>query len=509
MYKIPLFMYKIFNIQNLLVMIRKNLFIWNGRGGNKNMEKSVIFKTFRTFRNNYVYDRHLNSVIAVSDDEFAELLRVEKGELSPECSPVIRKYQQAGLFQPNVVREIHHPQTEILEHHAEKRLKQLILQVTQQCNLRCEYCAYSGKYEGNRTHAAKRMDFGTAKKAIDFFLEHSSEMKEVAIGFYGGEPLLELGLIRQCVNYINEQVEGKHIRYGLTTNGTLLKGEAVQLLLENDFTIGISLDGSKEEHDVSRKFANGQGSFDVVIRNIQDLTRRYPDYVRDHVSIYTTVNPYMNLECVLEYFSTEEFLHDKAIMFNTMVPRNLKEEIPYRESYYQIRKYEYLKALYSMIGKLDEKYVSKLTTQSVGIAMKLRKQLHMRSELSSATHPGGPCLPGVLRLFVNCDGNFYPCERVGEELDYYRIGSVDEGFRMDHMKRLLNVGKLTEEECIHCWNLRQCMMCSNEIDLRGEKEPTRKNKLAACRSKKAETEFALYEQCVLKEFGYSVDEEVM
>ena len=34
------------------------------------MEKSIIFRTFRTYRKNYVYDRHMNAVIAVDEDEF-------------------------------------------------------------------------------------------------------------------------------------------------------------------------------------------------------------------------------------------------------------------------------------------------------------------------------------------------------------------------------------------------------------------------------------------------------
>ena len=110
--------------------------------------------------------------------EYQELRKVEKGELAAEKSPVIRKYQQQGLFHPNIVTAIRHPQTDILEHNAGKRLSQLILQVTQQCNLRCEYCAYSGIYEGNRTHANKNMDFETAKQAIDFFLAHSTENAE-------------------------------------------------------------------------------------------------------------------------------------------------------------------------------------------------------------------------------------------------------------------------------------------------------------------------------------------
>ena len=63
------------------------------------MEKSIIFRTFRTYRKNYVYDRHMNAVIAVDEDEFNELRKVEKAELAAEKSAVIAKYRKRGAFQ--------------------------------------------------------------------------------------------------------------------------------------------------------------------------------------------------------------------------------------------------------------------------------------------------------------------------------------------------------------------------------------------------------------------------
>ena len=79
--------------------------------------------------------------------------------------------------------------TELLKHYAAKRVKQLTLQVTQQCNLRCHYCAYSGLYTMNRTHCGKRMDFETARKAIDFLFAHSLEHTEVVKGKAGNSCL--------------------------------------------------------------------------------------------------------------------------------------------------------------------------------------------------------------------------------------------------------------------------------------------------------------------------------
>lgn len=473
------------------------------------MEKKhpIIFKTFHTYGNYYVYDRHTNSVIVITREEFEELKNVQQGLLQPEESGVIAKYQAQGLFQPNVVREIWHPQTDILEHHAQKRLQQLILQVTQQCNLRCEYCAYSGIYEGNRTHSGKRMSFETAKKAIDFFFDHSVENPDITIGFYGGEPLLEFELIEKCVAYAKTKSEGKRVQFSMTTNGTLLTGKRADFVAKHHFGIGISLDGSKEEHDACRKFPDGTGSFDIVMQHVKELSERYPEYTRDKVQFFTTVNPYMDLGCVLDYFSASEIIDNNAILFNMMVSVNLKGELPYQESFYQIRKYEYIKMLFSMIRKLDVKYVSRLTVGSIDRAERIRKAMHRRAPLSPIEFQGGPCMPGVLRLFVRYDGALFPCERVNENLDYYQIGSLEDGFYMERMKNLLNVGKLTEEDCKECWNLRHCLICSNEIEFHGNEKPCRKDKLEVCRRSKGDTTFELYQQCVLEEFGYLSREE--
>lgn len=481
------------------------------KGGKKTMgdRKPIIFKTFKTYRCNYAYDRHTNAVFAVDQEEFEELKKVEEGILPADQSKVIARYQKQGMFQPNVVEKIWHPQTDILEHNAEKRLQHLILQVTQQCNLRCEYCAYSGIYEGNRTHSDKSMSFETAKKAIDFFFDHSIEIPEISIGFYGGEPLLEFELIEKCVEYAKTKSEGKIVKFGMTTNGTLLTGRRAEFVAENDFNIGISLDGSQKEHDTCRKFPDGSGSFDIVMKHVKELREHYPEYTRNNVKFFTTVNPYMDLGCVLDYFSASDIINDKSVLFNTMVPSNLKEEVSYQESYFLVRSYEYIKMLFSMIGKLDEKYVSRLTVESIARAERLDRALHKKIELGPIQYQGGPCMPGILRLFVRFDGCFFPCERVNEKLDYYQIGSVEEGFYLERMKNLLNIGNLTEEECKNCWNLRHCVICSNEIEFHGNKKPCKKDKLKVCKSSKDTTEFEIYQQCVLKEFNYTPREETM
>ena len=73
------------------------------------MPKHVVFKAFRTPRYPYIYDRHTNTAVVFTEDDYQEMKRVESGELPADQSPVVEKYQRFGLFQPNTVEQIEHP----------------------------------------------------------------------------------------------------------------------------------------------------------------------------------------------------------------------------------------------------------------------------------------------------------------------------------------------------------------------------------------------------------------
>lgn len=64
------------------------------------------------------------------------------------------------------------------------------------------------------------------------------------------------------------------------------------------------------------------------------------------------------------------------------------------------------------------------------------------------------------KFFVNADGNFYPCERVDESANVTKIGNIKSGFDFDRIRELLNIGKLTENECKNCWAFQFCINVS-------------------------------------------------
>jgi organic radical activating enzyme len=179
----------------------------------------------------------------------------------------------------------------------------MILQVTQQCNLRCQYCAYSGAYY-NRTHNSARMSFETAKRAIDFLLARSHESDHVHVGFYGGEPLLEFDLIKRCVDYVKKSVEGRSITFGITTNATLLNDEKIlEDRLHGDFNQTVRFDagdfsgGERKKLAVARAILKNtpiiimdEAAADYDYEAEQRLSHLLADAFPDKMILYITHN---------------------------------------------------------------------------------------------------------------------------------------------------------------------------------------------------------------------------
>ena len=127
-----------------------------------------------------------------------------------------------------------------------------------------------------------------------------------------------------------------------------------------------------------------------------------------------------------------------------------------------------------------------------------------QSPLGETEHPGGPCLPGIQRLFVDVNGQLYPCEKVNEESELMNIGTLDKGFFLDKSLNILNIGKLTKEECKSCWAFRFCKICAVAAD--DTTELSRKKKLEHCERIKVDIYNMMRNYTMLKELGYNFDD---
>ena len=138
------------------------------------------------------------------------------------------------------------------------------------CNLDCRYCYYldkSGLYGGREP----RMTEDMLEKLIKNYLS-SCDVSEVTINWHGGEPLIMgLDFYRKAIEFEKRYAEDKIVHNTLQTNGTLLTPQWADFFAENNFLIGISIDGPEHIHDRYRSSKAGEPSFSRVMAGLRTL----------------------------------------------------------------------------------------------------------------------------------------------------------------------------------------------------------------------------------------------
>ncbi len=184
------------------------------------------------------------------------------------------------------------------------------------CNLACSYCYFLDKsllYPNSK--------FRMSEETLDAYIKQLIEThrsNEVTVAWQGGEPtLMGVEFYRKAI-----QIQEKYRRPGMTfentmqTNGTLLDDEWCQFFKENNFLIGLSLDGPRHLHDFYRVDKSGAPTFDKVIRGLRLLQKHEVEY-----NILTTVN-HNNADHPVEVY---RFLRDeigtKWIQFIPVIER--------------------------------------------------------------------------------------------------------------------------------------------------------------------------------------------
>ena len=448
----------------------------------------------------FLYDVNMDEILSIPREVYESLKGKQEGG-SEDAKAYIRNLKADGYLKTARVKKSIHPATKYVKFYLQTKLKHLTLQITQNCNLRCEYCIYSGGYK-NRTHSNKVMSFEVAGKAIDYLIAHSGETESVSIGFYGGEPLLEFGLIKKCVEYAEKAGEGRRIVFAITTNATLLREPNISFLADHDFKVLVSLDGPEAIHNKHRKYAGGsEGSFYALLKNVASIKDKYPDFFKKNVSFNTVLDPENDFDSINDFVNNHEVFKNSQFNFSVIDERYKDERNPVSNDFYAQKNYELFKTFLGKIGWLSEPYDSKtMNSYFENINIKKGKAACSREQLPETGHHGGPCIPGVLRLFVNADGNFYPCERVSESSKITCIGNVYTGISEEKAVSLMNVERVTTDQCRECWAYDYCTVCVGSADNMEEMsaEAVKRN----CPLIRYQVEEKFKDYCMLRYLGF-------
>ena len=185
---------------------------------------------------------------------------------------------------------------------------------TLQCNFACDYC-YQGDH-GDYNKFAEKMSLETAGK-IAAWIEREMDRqhpKELALTFFGGEPLLNLPVVYEMSARLWRETQKRDVelKIKIITNGLLLTEEVVDRLKPYGLVgVKITLDGDRDTHNRMRPLRGGQGTFDRIIENIRKVADRCNIAIGGNFD-ETSVDSYPGL---LDFLREQEFA-DKLVKVN-------------------------------------------------------------------------------------------------------------------------------------------------------------------------------------------------
>ena len=314
-------------------------------------------------------------------------------------------------------------------HHFKFKGDSIILMMAQECNLRCVYCyGEAGEYSNKGV-----MPIETAKKAVEYIFS-KSDSDDITITFFGGEPLIRFKEIKQLVAYSKElaKIKGKYVRFAITTNGTLLTEEISEFLMENKFSITISIDGNEEVTNKNRFFANYKGAYNYIINNTKKLRKEYRTTARGTITG-------AGLDLLNNFNHLIDLDFSKVILSCSV---NMLCEEDYKVVLAGFK--ECIKVLFELIQQGEYK-----KAQKMGNLYTILERIHMGGYRSKG------CGAGDNMICVDIDGEMYPCHRfVGDkEYAFGTINNMDE----DKLDEILSQMQINANvQCKSCWARSIC-----------------------------------------------------
>lgn len=183
------------------------------------------------------------------------------------------------------------------------------------CNLACRYCYYLEKGELYRTRKTNRMTDEMLEKFTEAYIQ-SQPVPYVLFTWHGGESLLrDISFYRKALHYQRKYAGGRHIDNCLQTNGILLNDDWCRFFKDNNFLIGISIDGPEHVHDRYRSDRGGRGTFARVMRGIELLQKHGVEF-----NTLSVINDY-SVRYPVEIYRFFKEIGSRYMQFSPIVER--------------------------------------------------------------------------------------------------------------------------------------------------------------------------------------------
>ena len=181
-------------------------------------------------------------------------------------------------------RSVEFSYEDIVKRNERRGFTSMVKPVGSLCNMRCKYCYYLDKAALYNNHQPLMSD-----ELLERYIRANIEGNNspvIAFAWHGGEPLLAgKEFFRKAVALQQRYAEGRTVENSIQTNGLLVDDEWCAIFRDNNFLVGVSIDGPESIHDAHRVDAGGEPTFARVMRGIERLYRNRVEY-----NTLTTVN---------------------------------------------------------------------------------------------------------------------------------------------------------------------------------------------------------------------------
>jgi uncharacterized protein len=339
-----------------------------------------------------------------------------------------------------------------LDNTVEPSPQSLSLNVSSSCNLACSYCyAARGSFQGAQPDP---MQWEVARAAIDKLLCGADPTAPVTVGFLGGEPFVNRRLIHRAVEYaaMEGRRRGMDMRFSVTTNGTLLNADDVELLRTHRFAVTVSVDGGEQIQNLQRPtFAGQKHSYDLLLGATRPLLANPGLAI---IAARATVN-----RCDLNLSARFEAILSMGFREVGFAP--LRAAQPAGDA---LRDEDWPKYLAALV----EVAKSELQRACNGASIRLSNFAVALKQLYRGASSPYPCGAGGGYFSVAANGDWYACHRaIGSSK--FRMGD-NGGLDVDRRREFLAARHVhAQPACRTCWARYLCSGgCHQEASSRTE-----------------------------------------
>lgn len=330
-----------------------------------------------------------------------------------------------------------------------------IIGITEQCNLRCTYCCYSGDYVNNRTHSEHTL---TGKDIDDIydFIEQTIRKRHLRVVFYGGEPLLQYELIQYAITRGRNRWNN-NIVFSISTNGVLLTYDKIKWLSANQVELVISIDGTESFHNKHRIDVSGKGSYEKVCKALCYIKEAYPQYI-SYVSLQITLASFNDIIPIAKEWNKDSLLNCFSISNIHGLSPNFKNGV--KSINYEEVQQLYLHILDSYERHQDWKVLKVFLNECLAY-WKDRPIVDAGYSVPMAT-----CMPLNTKVYIDARMQIGICEKVS---DKYRIGNIKNGIDWKRANEIVEeYYRKRVERCRYCPAIRMCEMCLTAVEYSDE-----------------------------------------